>query len=84
MQSFVFNLSDALDADACAPVQCNSIFTFWSMLEMGIAYPTSSVQFSSVQFSCSVVLLARSQSSPPFAPFADRRQRGGRPEVIKG
>ena len=36
IQSFVLNLSDALDADACAPVQCNCFFTFWFMLEMGI------------------------------------------------
>ena len=36
MQSFVLDLSDALDADACAPVQSCAILTFWSMLEMGI------------------------------------------------
>ena len=36
MQSFVLDLSDALDADACAPVQSIALATFWSVLEMGI------------------------------------------------
>ena len=36
IQSFVLYLSDAFDTDACAPVRSKTIFTFWSMSEMGI------------------------------------------------
>ena len=56
IQRYASDLSDALDIFARAPVHSWAIFMFWPMLEFDFRYPYC--QFSSVQFSSVVSLLA--------------------------